>query len=201
VSQSLVLVAPAATGDRDRPVGFDNEHTTSNNSLEMGRTTGTVSTVLLESPNLPSHSTVTTLSCDMTQIHYTSHHNSSVHLPHLQESEGPTVHEAVFDVDKLMPLDLNHAAMSCVLQESEGANVSDEAVFDADKLTSLDTNHAAISCEEDCDWYNVSHTVVTAAAASVTSQHTAESANDLDFELLVTTMMDDYIDWLDEESE
>ncbi|KAG1884331.1 hypothetical protein F4604DRAFT_1978201 [Suillus subluteus] len=200
-SQSLVLVAPAATGDCDRPVVFDNEHTSSN-SLEMGRTTSTVSTVLFESPNLPSHSTVTTSSHDMTQIHYTSHHNSSVHLPHLQESEGPTVHEAVFDADKLTPLDLNHAAMSCVLQESEGTTVPDEAVFDTDKLMSLDTNHAAItSCEEDCDWYNVSHAVATAAAASATSQHTAESASDSDFELLVTTMMDDYIDWPDEESE
>ncbi|KAG2117681.1 hypothetical protein BD769DRAFT_1390798 [Suillus cothurnatus] len=193
-SQSLVLVAPTATGDRDRPV-VSNEH--KRESLEMRRTTGTASTVLFNSPNLPPPFTVTTSSCNMIQIH------PSIDHLHLQEFEGPTVHEAVFDAEKLMPLDLNHVAMGCVLHESEGSTVPDEAMFDADKLAPLDSNNTAISCEEDCDWYDISHTVANAAAA--TFQHTAESesASDLDFEseLLVAAMMDDYIEWPDEDSE
>lgn len=188
-------------GDRDRPAVVNDEH---NMSLEMSRTTGTVSSMLSQRPNMPPHSIATTSLRNTTQIHCTSHQKSSAHHPHLQHYEGPTVpDEAVFDADgPSTPLDLNHAVtVSCVLQESEGITVPDEAVFDADELTSLDPNHAATSCEEDSDWYYVSRAVLAAAAA--TSQHAPESASHSDFEseLLAATMIEDYIDWPDEDLE
>lgn len=196
-----MLVALAAMGDRDRPAVVNDEH---NMSLEMSRTTGTVSSMLSQRPNMPPHSIATTSLRNTTQIHCTSHQKSSAHHPHLQHYEGPTVpDEAVFDADgPSTPLDLNHAVtVSCVLQESEGITVPDEAVFDADELTSLDPNHAATSCEEDSDWYYVSRAVLAAAAA--TSQHAPESASHSDFEseLLAATMIEDYIDWPDEDLE
>lgn len=195
-----MLVALAATGDCHSPAAVNDEH---NKSFEMSRTTGTVSSVLSQPPNLPPHSVATASLRNTTQIHDTSHQKSSAHHPHLQNYEGATVpDEAVFDADEPTPLDLNHAdTMSCALQESEGTTVPDEAVFDADELTSLDPNHEATSCEEDSDWYYVSRAVLAAAAA--TSQHAADSASQSDFEseLLAATMIDDYIEWPDEDSE
>ncbi|KAG2739360.1 hypothetical protein P692DRAFT_20823311, partial [Suillus brevipes Sb2] len=200
-NQSLVLVvALAATGDRDRPAAVNGKH---NKSLEMSRTTGTASSVLSQPPNSPPHSIATASLRNTTHIHYTSHQKSSPHHPHLQNYEVATVpDEAVFDADGPMPLDLNHVAtMSCALQESEGTTVPDEAVFDADELTSLDPNHETTSCEEDSDWYYVSCAVL--AAAAVTSQNAAETASQSDFEseLLAASMIDDYIEWPDEDSE
>ncbi|KAG1758460.1 hypothetical protein EDD22DRAFT_850026 [Suillus occidentalis] len=182
-NQSLVLVALAAMGDRDRPAVENDEH---------------------NRPNMPPHSIATTSLRNTTQRHCTSPQKSSAHHPHLQNYEGPTVlDEAVFDTDgPSTPMDLNHAVtVSSVLQESEGTTVPDEAVFDADEFMSLDPNHAATSCEEGSDWYYVSRAVLAAAAA--TSQHTAESASHSDFEseLLAATMIEDYIDWPDEDSE
>jgi hypothetical protein len=178
------------------------------NSLEMNRTTvtgpgqndnvlpGTVTdnTELSEFPqaNLSPHSTVTTSSDNTTQTHH-----DSAQQPELKGTNVPD--EVVYDVDMLSSLDsdVNSAAMmrgdsrlGTPFVMVNGMTVVPDGIGET-----VNGSELSPSCTED-EWYYISQAVAAAASAVSQLEHAEESQS-----LALTTAMESYIDWPDEESD
>lgn len=213
----VVLAAAVVAGDRDQFADFNAYNP---DTLELGRTTGagysqrsgtgavSAGAELSESSNFPPHSTATSATSldnrrGMTE---TRHHNVTDCHSHWQESEGST--NAPDDaVDRFPASPLNHAP-------GHGSVHSPGTTFViVNGMTVVpDKVDAMVDESEDWDWQYVSRAVVAAAAAvsESSSRHehddglgdAAAAVPDSESESLVLdTMMDNYIDWPDVDSE
>jgi hypothetical protein len=191
-------------------------------SLELGRTTGpdyspcklsdtyTDIAELSESPNLPLHSTATTMISSDNRVmagtlsYHNSHHNLTEH--HSQNTN--VLDESMPELDRLSPLPhiLNHAAM----QENFHSQGTAFIVVNGMMVIQPDESDAMVDELEDWDWCEVSRIVVAAAQAEAASQleHNdddavvmSESASDLESESLALDTMNKYIDWPESNSE
>lgn len=203
-------------GERDHFADFNAYNP---DTLELGRTTGpgysqrsgtgniSAGAELSESSNFPPYSTATSTTSsdnrrDMTE---TRHHNITDCHSHWQQSEGSA--NSPGDAVDRPALPLNHAAPGHGSMHSPGTTF----VIVNGMTVVPDEVDAMVEESEDWDWQYVSRAVVAAAAAVSESSSRREHDDgaaaaavvpDSDSEsLALDTMMDNYIDWPDKDSE